>query len=527
VLPTLLAVDEAVADEESRRPPLPVIGQFIWEKRRLDLSLLSGVVNDGSQYLDLHCYIDHKRLVREFLEEEVALRTAIVVAGFRPDIWDWVEGQVALRDRTINAFAEESTAENLAQAIRGILRHRLATKGTIAVRDRTLRYNSARQFPLEQSKIPSYFKVPRTSVRDILSAFEGRNGVRLWCSVRRSGKTTACFDLSSTSVNTAIVSQTCEYTGVDADGSGIARYFYDNVRQALEGRGWIAEGFFRGLVRECAPGTADFQRYVFVLDEYETLFRVLANAASAEPLSRDRVAQPLLNQMVEFARENLIILVGQQPDAHFIFMDQNQLSPVVRQDRFPLFEHERDAEASELLLLLQKVFRGNIGFDAGFAWAVFEETGGHPYLTIAALVHLLDWAIGGRRVVAGPRLTASDFEAFTQGALGTSAVAGSSEYKVLINAARAALSPKGLRDSPWLHTIYTVLRGMVRQGGANFSMDPIEFGKLLKSAPGFAVLGMRREEFFRTAVDANFLQFRNGGVIPRVRLLARLADTIP
>src|SRR5205085_8822935 len=110
----------------------------------------------------------------------------------------------------------------------------------------------------------------------------------------------------------------------------------------------LPSGFFRDAVRACTDGRlAEETRVVFVLDEYETLFGQMAAAEHRDRELRYTVLQPLLNQMVAFSQENLLVFIGQRPDAHFILMDQNQLSPYVEQDAFPLFANDPGPGSTE------------------------------------------------------------------------------------------------------------------------------------------------------------------------------------
>ena len=203
------------------------------------------------------------------------------------------------------------------------LRSKLEAKSPIT-------YNFAREFPLLHPDKMSFFHVPRTSVRDLLRTFERRNGVRLWCSVRRSGKTTACFDMETTTGDSVIVGQTC---GVPPTAD--AATFYHRVRGAVESGRMVPNSFVENIVTACAPVDIDGRRTVLIIDEYETLFGLLKNAVKDNAGLRYNVVQPILDQLVTFAHDNLLVFLGQQPDAYFILMDQNQLAPYVTQDSFP------------------------------------------------------------------------------------------------------------------------------------------------------------------------------------------------
>ena len=259
-------------------------------------------------------------------------------------------------------------------------------------RNSPITYNFAREFPLQEPDKARFFHVDRTSVRDLLRTFERGNGVRLWCSVRRSGKTTACLDLDSTSGDSTIVPQTCGESNRDE-----ARIFHVRVREALAANEMVPETFVKQVVSDCAPVDVENRRVVLVIDEYETLFEHLDAAAGTSRLIRYNVVQPILNQLASFSRENLLVFLGQEPGKHFILMDQNQLAPYVRQEPFPLFEHASGNTKDEFSVLVDKILGGRVECAADFLDTLFEETAGHPFLTANVLVELVDWLIADKR----------------------------------------------------------------------------------------------------------------------------------
>ena len=214
-------------------------------------------------------------------------------------------------------------------------------------------YNFAREFPLHHQDKVTFFHVIRTSVRDLLGTFERRNGVRLWCSIRRSGKTTACFDMETTTGDSIIIGQTC-----GAPPTANTSVFYRRVREAVASGRMVSNTFVEDIITECASVAIDGRRRVLIIDEYETLFGLLRNAVKDNRSIRYSVVQPILDQLVTFAQENLLVFLGQQPDAYFILMDQNQLAPYVTQDSFPLFEHVPKTAAGEFSKLVDKILSG-------------------------------------------------------------------------------------------------------------------------------------------------------------------------
>ena len=382
-----------------------------------------------------------------------------------------------------------------------------------------IRYNFARDFPLHKPELTRYFHVYRTSVRQLLQTFERRNGVRLWCSVRRSGKTTACFDLSTTTGASSVVTQTCDLT-VQTPGAGL---FYSRVREALDAARDISDSFFSEIVSQCAAsGNQNIQRVVFVLDEYETLFGRLKLAARRSRELRYTVVQPLLNQMVMFARENLIIFIGQQPDAHYILMDQNQLSPYVQQDLFPLFQHQNSDLSGEFSQLVRKVLTVRIGYEPQFVDAIYAETGGHPFLTVNLLVTFFDWLIEKEYDSRRLRLTPDDFSHFADDCLSPDFLSMCPEYGFFRNAIIEALGADGRSEAPWLHIVYRCLRQIAQRSRGELICTRGVFSEICERLGVRTALGMSPDHLLGAASSANFFGYDHSHVWPKIRLLARL-----
>ena len=309
--------------------------------------------------------------------------------GLRPDLLELVRRDDRMAEVIVHyddSVSPQAVSNGLTETIEKVIYQRRTKR----ISGAPINYNCAREFPLRNPVRAKYFHVDRSSVRDLMRAFDRRNGVRLWCSVRRSGKTTACFDLGSTSSGAVIVPQTCDSTEQFPN----ANLFYDEVCKAVDAGRAIPGDYFHHLVLRCAPNAnAETERFVFVVDEYETLFGRLRGALRRDPDIRYTVVQPLLNQMVGFSRDNLLVFMGQQPNAHYILMDQNQLSPYVEQDPFPLFQHNSGTTTGEFSELMRKVLTDAIRFDGSFADATYEETSGHPFLTVNVLVEFVEWLI--------------------------------------------------------------------------------------------------------------------------------------
>lgn len=296
------------------------------------------------------------------------------------------------------------------------------------------------------------------------------------------------------------------------------------LRMPLASTRRIPNDFFASLVRKATGAVAQAHgRTVFVLDEYESLFERMRFAMKANLGVRYTVVQPLLNQMVAFSLENLLVFIGQRPDAYCVIMDQNQLSPYVQQDLFPLFEHREGALLSEFNSLLQKVLTDRVTFESSFADAVFAETAGHPFLTVNLLVHLFEWLIDMKRPASSLKLSAGDFQNFAGSCLTTEVIGTRPEYNFFLKVAGEALSADGKQQSPWLHAVYLVLRRVAEGDPATMRCSRDRFNRIVAELNLAHEFGYHPDELIRTASLSNFLLIKDNRIGPRIPLMARIA----
>ena len=517
VVPLLSAIDKVVASQRDYLP-LPVLAQFESNMRRLDLELQPPVDSTTGRRIEIRCYLNDDWVNERELKEAARLGVCLVIAPLRPDLQDAVADDEALSTIVKHAYGQDSAARSV-QVYTEVLESSIYQQRSKLSANAPISHNFARGFPLRNPGRQRYFHVARSSVRDLLNTFERRNGVRLWCSVRRSGKTTACFDLRESSGQSIIVPQTCDSTDEHVDSN----LFYNRVKTAIETGDQVPDDFFRALVNECA-GAADSvdRRIVFVVDEYETLFGRMSAGVRKNPDLKYLVAQPLLNQMAAFSRHNLLVLMGQQPNAHFILMDQNQLSPYVEQDPFPLFEHLPGSTIGEFSELLRKILTEHIRFDPTFADQVFSETAGHPWLTVNVLVELVEWLIDQKRPRGRLSLKADDFLRFARDKLNPSSLALSSEYDFFRRAISDALTDESSRHNPWLHSVYWSMKRICDAESDRLWCDRRKFAAIVNQLD-LSRTGLSTEDILRTGTQANFLTFSEDIVKPKIRILGRLA----
>ena len=337
-----------------------------------------------------------------------------------------------------------------------------------------------------------------------------------------AGRPRRVWDMESTTGDSIIIPQTC---GASQDEE--ARVFYQRVREAVATNRIISGAFVRETIAECAQITVGEGRTVLILDEYETLFGLLRSAAKDDTAARYNVVQPILDQLAGFSQDNLLVFLGQQPDAHFILMDQNQLAPYVTQDSFPMFEHVTGTATGEFSELVKKILAERIECSAGFLDALFQETAGHPYLTANVLVEFVWWLIEKKRPQLGLQVREEDFANFSRKMLDTNAILQSLEYEFFRHAVAEALSTQGYHDNPWLFATYWILRLISNEDSSGFRIARADFEELANRIP--VPKGGRLPEcteMLRTATNANFLSQDEGYVSVRIRTLGRVAVSV-
>lgn len=521
VLPLLDALQAFHDRTNDDYRPLPLAGQFRWAQYRLDIQVRPPHEAASQRLLEVSAFLDENFVSQLDLDDAARRQVTLVIAPLRPDV------RTLLSERNdlarIVVTANETRTEVAERAFR-VSDEAVAAQRTASSTATPITYNFARNFPLhvQDRNWAAAYHVTRTSVRDLLRVLERRPGVRLWCSVRRSGKTTACLDLNSTSGDTTIVSQTC-----GAGGSSDDKRFYTLVRTAVEDRRMVGPTFVRDAVAACAPPSRDDKRLGFVVDEYEILFGLLRTAVEHDPGIRYAVVQPILDQLLTFSYDNLLVFLGQQPDAHFILMDQNQLAPYVQQDPFPLFEHAPQTTTGEFSALVRKILGDGVECTARFLDALFGETAGHPYLTANVLGELVEWLIEEQRPASGLRLRDEDFRDFAKNRLTVDRILLSPDYRFFREAAADALSLRVYRRNPWLFSTYWVLRELANGGADAFRSERSRFFELMQRIPvPQGEPAPDHNEILRSASQANFLAYDDDWVRVRIPVLGRIAAAV-
>ena len=520
LLPLSKTLDRVIS-EASGYFPLPAMAQYHSNSQRLDISIQPPKFAPERELIEIQCHLGPLPVAKAELEEALGRRVGVIIALVPPETMKALARDTRFDDILLPISNHGGDAQGLTQErLLVTLEAAIYRRQSPQVGDRPLEYNFAREFPLNNPFLTRYSHVVRTSVKDMLRTFERRNGVHLWCSVRRSGKTTAGLDLGATSIDTILINQTCDSTGQSPNDS----LLYEMICAALSDGKQLSGTFLTEALKSCAPEQQlNDRRAVLVLDEYETLFGQLRTAAAYEERLRYTVVQPILNQLVAFAKDNLLVFLGQQPNAHFILMDQNQLSPYVEQDPFPLFTYS-SSDGGEFSELLGKVLRNRATFDPAFAFRLYAETSGHPYLTVNIMVEYVEWLIRMKRSTKSLHFTLDDARSFATRMLRRDRISVSPEYEFFRDGAiPQALSPSGKERNPWLYSMYSIIRTIAIEDPIAFTCPRGDFDAMVERL-GLPQLGLSADYILNTGSQANFLSYTDRIVYPRIRLLARIAS---
>lgn len=520
VKPIAAAIDRAMQWLPHDQHCLPRIGRYGQFPPRLEVTLTSPTLAGAQEKVVAFVAppISHSGP----LDDAISGGALLTLARVAPVLWQ--ENEARWQGRVLEATRVGTIQDHeldLAERAFAILEKAF----TPALRDSaevlTFSRNVARDFPLRDPIVRRFYLVPRHSVQSLLDTFSHGTGAHVWCSVRRSGKTTATVDLAGDTERSVVVMQTMDHQPDKPD----LNLFSTRVVAALEQGKSLSPQFFEEAVMECSLASSPVRlqqaRKVFIIDEYETLFGLMAAVSKRDDWVRYAVVQPLLSQMVAFSTSNLLVFLGQRPDAHFILMSQNQLSPLVQQDSFPLFEHHESGTKTEFARFVGNVLTEQVPFAPAFVDAVFQETSGHPYLTVNVLVDFCDWLIANKRPAANLLLSADDFDAFSKERLTAAVLQRSPHYSTFQQMVADSLSESTREREPWLFAVTTILHRLGRQHPRALACSEPQYKELAADVAPLA--GSSPGQLLLSARMANFLVMQGGQVKPAIRIFGRLA----
>jgi hypothetical protein len=181
-----------------------------------------------------------------------------------------------------------------------------------------------------------------------------------------------------------------------------------------------------------------------------------------------------------------------------------------------------NAASSEFAQLVSKILTSRVDYRPEFVDKVFEETGGHPFLTVNLLITFFDWLIQKEHDSRGRQLGIAHFETFAADCLSLKYLSASSEYAFFRNAIIEALSIHGRSEEPWLHMVYRCLRQIAVRSPRELSCTRAVFAEICERLGIRSALGSGPEYLLSAAASANFFGFDDGRVWSRIKVLGRL-----
>jgi hypothetical protein len=289
--------------------------------------------------------------------------------------------------------------------------------------------NFPSEFPLEDySKLSDKYLVNRPSVEALVQGMIEKPGLYMCCGMRRGGKTTAFHPTVLKRMlipPEAALVETCRRQNLPST-------FYPWLQKQFDTTGTLnAESLDEWF------STHLDNRRLFVIDEYEHLFRWLVAIAQEKPTARTRFVDPLLDGFVRASERWGFLFLGFEPGAARIFMADNPLTPRLQVRSFPYFRHDAGSRTSEFAKLVQVVLTSHLEIDSELLTECAVISGGHPHFTVSILREFVGWMIE-RRLLKDKRLPIAVWPSFR----------------------KERLPPIVMRQSGWFHNYVAVHQGL-------------------------------------------------------------------
>ena len=238
-----------------------------------------------------------------------------------------------------------------------------------------------------------------------------------------------------------------------------------------------------------------------------------------------------------FSDSNLLVFMGQRPDAYKILMSSSHLAYRVRQEPFPLLVHGPAAEefAEFVVDKVLSTERTGVGCTEQFLDALFEETAGHPFLIVNVLVDFVDWLIERGRFGKGSTMEREVFAEFVQSRLSIEEILlpGQNEegyYAAFFSgAAEEALGRVMGAADPWLYAVYWTLRLIAVKDPVELCVSLEDFRDLVNKIPRIPETELPGyQKILTTATMANFLSYdvKQRNVRVKIRTLGRISAAV-
>ena len=127
--------------------------------------------------IEIRAYLEGDRAFSSALTEAKARKVALIVAPLRPHVREFVRQRETLAAIVVDTHDRDARtiAERAVKALSRTI-YSLRSKRT----GPAISHNIALEFPLTTPRLLPFYRVERTSVRNLLSGFDRTNGVRLW-----------------------------------------------------------------------------------------------------------------------------------------------------------------------------------------------------------------------------------------------------------------------------------------------------------------------------------------------------------
>ena len=156
---------------------------------------------------------------------------------------------------------------------------------------------------------------------------------------------------------------------------------------------------------------------------------------------------------------------------------------------------------------------------------IYNETHGHPFLTVNLLRDFLDWAIEKQCVPQGKELTEEDFVNYATLQLSPKHIRESRHFEIFRKLVFDFLSPLTRERLPWLYAVHEILRGIALSFPADLRCSLDDINQIYRQR-GLDSLLIDHDSLLQGAARANFLKLDDDSVMPTIPLVARIAGAV-
>ena len=260
VVPSQLAIDRVIQALPPQASALPRVGKFGKYPPRFEVTLTSSA-STGRTSVRLTIFLGAPQSEPSLIQEALAGGATAIVARIDNSLWQAEEH--AWNAKVIDAMRVgtlDDLVDNIAERVATIVSSAFANVPLSGAEPLVMSQNYASEFPLRDPIVRHFYLVQRHSVRQLLDTFLEGTGPHVWCSVRRSGKTTATMELSGDTSHGVVISQTMDHQPDQPD----LNIFYTRIVDALEagiaysgkllssGSGRLLLGVVSSTSKECA-----------------------------------------------------------------------------------------------------------------------------------------------------------------------------------------------------------------------------------------------------------------------------------